>query len=250
MRSGLPDENMSAGQASRATNGAGPVKILRPGDPGFPKYEDTPAQTRKTCQHPGCATTFEPSATQRKYCKDHGTKQAEQERYRIKLGAVPKKAIPSKTRRCFQCGGDYVPTGNAQRTCPTCKSKAIPPTKPKTLKDIQVRKVEADPRGTPAHIPGAKLDAGKTQLSLVFHGFSRALEMVGMVATHGAAKYSPNGWQSVPEGQARYTDAMLRHFLAEPVEPTDAGSGLPHAAHLAWNALARLELLLREYPQG
>jgi DNA-directed RNA polymerase subunit RPC12/RpoP len=237
---------MSAGQSSRATNGAGPVKILRPGDPGFPKYEDAPAQTRKTCQHPGCTTVFEPSNAQRKYCADHGTKVAEQERWRMKLATTRAASKPEarKTRRCFQCGKDYVPTGNAQRTCQDCKSKAIPPTKPKTLKDIQVRKTEADPRGTPAHVPGAKLDAGKTQLSLVFHGFARALEMVGRVATHGAAKYSPNGWQSVPDGQARYTEAMLRHFLAEPIEPADAGSGLPHAAHLAWNALARLELML------
>jgi DNA-directed RNA polymerase subunit RPC12/RpoP len=138
---------MSAGQSSRATNGAGPVKILRPGDPGFPKYEDAPAQTRKTCQHPGCTTVFEPSAAQRKYCADHGTKQAEQARYLIKKGAAPaaRKPEASKTRRCFQCGKDYVPTGNAQRTCPDCKSKAIPPTKPKTLKDIVVGKAEVEP---------------------------------------------------------------------------------------------------------
>lgn len=147
MRSGLPDSDMSAGQSSRATNGAGPVRILKPGDPGFPKYEDTPAQTSKTCQHPGCTTVFEPSFTQRKYCADHGTKQAEQARYLIKKGAAPaaRKPEASKTRRCFQCGKDYTPTGNAQRTCQTCKSKAIPPTKPKTLKDIVVGKAEVEP---------------------------------------------------------------------------------------------------------
>jgi hypothetical protein len=160
---------MSAGQSSRVTNGAGPVRILRPGDPGFPKYEDAPAQTRKTCQHPGCATVFEPSAAQRKYCKDHGTRQAEQERYLIKQGCAPKKrategavkASPSNTRRCFQCGKDYVPTGNAQRTCQTCKSKAIPPTKPKTLKDIQVRKVQAEP---PRDLPARAADPFSEQV--------------------------------------------------------------------------------------
>jgi hypothetical protein len=39
----------------------------------------------------------------------------------------------------------------------------------------------------------------------------------------------------------------LRHWLADPggLSP-DPDSGLAHAAHLAWNALARLELMLAE----
>lgn len=151
MRSGLPDSDMSAGQSSRATNGAGPVRILRPGDPGFPRSEDAPGKPRVLCQHPGCVTYFEPSARQRKYCTTHGTKQAEQDRWRLKLKAVDvrpaaqnssarrvvegagggNKPAAGKTRRCFQCGKDYTPTGNAQRTCQTCKSKAIAPTPPR-----------------------------------------------------------------------------------------------------------------------
>ena len=103
---------------------------------------------------------------------------------------------------------------------------------------------ESDPTGRRPHEPGAKLDAGKPRLGLVFLGFSLALEAVGEVGTYGASKYSPKGWQEVPEGQERYTDAMLRHLLAEATEPMDE-SGLPHAAQVAWNALARLELMLR-----
>jgi hypothetical protein len=40
---------------------------------------------------------------------------------------------------------------------------------------------------------------------------------------------------------------MMRHWLAEQqgIE-CDEESNLRHAAHLAWNALARLELMLRE----
>lgn len=105
---------------------------------------------------------------------------------------------------------------------------------------------ESDPTGRTAHDPGAKLDSGKNRLGLVLHGFPRALEAVGWVGTGGAEKYSPNGWMEVPDGINRYTDAMYRHFLREALgEAADRQSGLLHAAHAAWNALARLELMLR-----
>ena len=108
-------------------------------------------------------------------------------------------------------------------------------------------RLESDPNGIPQHAPGAKLDAGKTRLWLVFSGFANALEEVGKVGTFGAKKYSDDGWRSVPDGAARYTDALLRHLLKEATgEALDADSGLQHAAHAAWNALARLELLLAE----
>lgn len=94
---------------------------------------------------------------------------------------------------------------------------------------------------------GLKYDEGKPRLGLVFNGFSKALTEVGKVGTFGAEKYTPNGWVSVPNAQERYTDAMYRHLLAEQTEELwDKESKLFHAAHAAWNALARLELLLRE----
>lgn len=103
-----------------------------------------------------------------------------------------------------------------------------------------------DPQGFSAHDPGAKLDGGKVRLGLVMHGFPRALMAVGEVGTYGAGKYSDNGWMQVPDGESRYTDAMYRHLMAEAAgETTDRESGLLHAAHAAWNALARLELALR-----
>lgn len=106
--------------------------------------------------------------------------------------------------------------------------------------------VEKDPHGKDPHQPGAKLDLGKNRLGLVLLGFSRALQAVGEVGTYGANKYSDNGWVDVPDGQRRYTDAMLRHLLCESAgEPSDPDTGLHHAAHAAWNALARLDLLLR-----
>lgn len=105
---------------------------------------------------------------------------------------------------------------------------------------------EIDPSGKSSHEAGSKLDGGKNRLSLVFDGFANALWAVGEVGTIGAAKYTDNGWMKVENGIQRYTDAMLRHKLKEVIEgPRDADTGCLHAAQYAWNALARLELMLR-----
>ena len=106
---------------------------------------------------------------------------------------------------------------------------------------------ESDPNGKSQHELGAKMDAGKNRLGLVFNGFSRALQAVGAVGTYGANKYTEEGWKAVPGAKERYTDALLRHLFKEfSGEALDQDSGLSHAAHLAWNALARLEFILEE----
>lgn len=110
---------------------------------------------------------------------------------------------------------------------------------------------ESDPYGKSSNEPGAKLDAGKNRVGLVLGGFARALHAVSAVGTYGAAKYTDNGWIDVPDGERRYTDAMLRHLLREQVgEDLDPDTGLHHAAHVAWNALARLDLMIRELEEG
>ena len=121
--------------------------------------------------------------------------------------------------------------------------------KKETIADIManrhtIRSAESDPTGRTAETPGAKLDAGKPDMCLLLD-FGKALLAVGVVCTYGAKKYSAKGWLEVPEGRARYTSAMLRHLTAEAYEEEDE-SGLLHAQQVAWNALARLELLLRQ----
>lgn len=103
---------------------------------------------------------------------------------------------------------------------------------------------EFDPNGRSMHEPGAKADAGKIKAGLV-GDFGLALLAVAEVGTHGADKYTRGGWQHVPNGQERYTDAMWRHLLKAGQEEFDGDSGLSHAAHAAWNALAVLELECR-----
>lgn len=105
---------------------------------------------------------------------------------------------------------------------------------------------QSDPDGLNQHAPGAKLDAGKPRVGLVLRGFSRALQEVSKVGTFGAEKYSPNGWKEVKNGKERYDDATWRHLLQENPDSLDEESGLLHAAHAAWDALATLEFLLKE----
>ena len=107
---------------------------------------------------------------------------------------------------------------------------------------------ESDPTGRDQHAPGAKLDAGKVQASLILD-MSRALNAVAQVATYGANKYSRGGWQHVPDGQRRYMDALMRHLFKAQQEACDADTGYDHLYHASWNLLALLELKLREEEQ-
>jgi hypothetical protein len=104
---------------------------------------------------------------------------------------------------------------------------------------------EEDPNGIKQHEAGAKMDSGKPDASLLLM-FGKALTAVSAVGTFGARKYTRGGWQAVPDGTQRYTAALLRHLYQEHYEVLDRDSDLLHAAHAAWNALARLELMLRE----
>lgn len=110
-------------------------------------------------------------------------------------------------------------------------------------------KSESVPGGGDINSPGAKADAGKPRVGLVTGGFPRALLAVSDLATKGAAKYTENGWREVDNGFKRYTDALGRHLLKEGIEKYDSDpkmAGVLHATQVAWNALARLELLLME----
>lgn len=93
-----------------------------------------------------------------------------------------------------------------------------------------------------------KFDEGKPP---IFDGFLRyfphAIEAVAMVSEYGYRKYGAwGGWRKVPDAIARYTNAKARHSNLETMgDDYDSGdSGLAHAAQEAWNAMARLELLI------
>ena len=92
---------------------------------------------------------------------------------------------------------------------------------------------------------GVKLDGDKPMLGKhVLACFPDALKAVALVSEFGANKYTYKGWKTVPDGVDRYSEALVRHIADEFSDAIlDAESGLPHAYHTAWNALARLQLM-------
>lgn len=102
--------------------------------------------------------------------------------------------------------------------------------------------------GPNPHAPGVKLDAGKSPVRRgLLEQFPRACMAVAHLSATGADKYTWEGWEQVPNGAARYGDADVRHICNAAIEgPVDSETNHLHAAHEAWNALARLELILRE----
>jgi len=123
-----------------------------------------------------------------------------------------------------------------------------------------------DPKSNPAERPleltpdmqppltgtekGVKLDTGKTPMWRgVMSYFAKALLAVGAISEFGSRKYIWGGWRTVDDGFNRYSDAQMRHMMAEASgELYDPETGMLHAAHAAWGALARLEKLLEEQP--
>ena len=100
-----------------------------------------------------------------------------------------------------------------------------------------------------------KHDSGKSPVFRgVFKYFPKALKAVADISAMGAKKYSWGGWKDSATfaDVHRFEDALGRHLLNEHVEGWyDPESNLLHAAHAAWNALAKLELLKeKEETQG
>lgn len=100
------------------------------------------------------------------------------------------------------------------------------------------------PETTPQE--GIKYDTGKRRIAEMLTDFKDSIESVCEVWEFGANKYAKSNWKYVDNALDRYTNALLRHLLAEDVDPIDDESKLLHAAHVAWNALARLHFILED----
>lgn len=84
----------------------------------------------------------------------------------------------------------------------------------------------------------------------VFAYFSNALQAVGAISKFGAHKHNdgafPTKWRAYKADV--YGDALARHITEENKgDLYDSESNMLHAAHEAWNALARLEKLLETH---
>lgn len=118
-----------------------------------------------------------------------------------------------------------------------------------------------------APVAGRKDDGGKLDVTLFFNDLPHAIEGVTEVLQWAITKkqlvpYGRGSWQQVSDFQRRYQSAQLRHELnraksfkadlghagtsADGKEPTDAETGLLELAHIATDAMFRLEMALRK----
>lgn len=110
---------------------------------------------------------------------------------------------------------------------------------------------ESSPHGIPLGAPGCKLSAGKPKLSFAIDGFPMALKAVSAVGQFGHEEkgYGLNSWKTVADGETEYHEARYRHQTdIARGEYRDAQSRYPHLFHVAWNALAELELHIQNNP--
>lgn len=79
--------------------------------------------------------------------------------------------------------------------------------------------------------------------------FPRALAEVASVSEAGSLKYNVavGEMAEILDPFNKWTEAMISHFLKEDLEDgIDEEDGQLHAAKVAWNALARLEHMMKE----
>jgi hypothetical protein len=90
---------------------------------------------------------------------------------------------------------------------------------------------------------GKKDDDGKIPVGRFLRDFKDAILEVARVWAFGANHYGPGNWKGLENGEERYGDAEIRHFLEG--DTCDEASKLLHATHKAWNALAELSFILK-----
>lgn len=90
---------------------------------------------------------------------------------------------------------------------------------------------------------------GKVRMDLVMQDMPRAIEALARVMTWAldAKGYKESDWLHVPDAINKYSGGLHRHDNKEKRgQEFDEESGLEHAIHTAWNAMARVELILRK----
>ena len=97
---------------------------------------------------------------------------------------------------------------------------------------------------------GIKYDNNKPRLAEMIVDFAPELEELCKVWEFGANKYSKSNWKLVENGFDRYSNALVRHLVAEDKCLFDDESKLLHAAHIAFNSLARMHFILHTLKYG
>jgi hypothetical protein len=104
------------------------------------------------------------------------------------------------------------------------------------------------PKEDSNNIEGQKYNQNKLPISIIFKQFPDAIKAIVKCSQYGHNKYKNTdsdflNFKRVKEGSKAYADAGLRHRMQI---GTDEESKLPHQYHVAWNALAELQLWIEE----
>lgn len=101
------------------------------------------------------------------------------------------------------------------------------------------------------NMPGNKFDEGKAPVTQLLRQFPKAIAYIALISQYGHEKYGEeednekwDNWRKVENNKFRYEQAAGRHLLETNGKFDD--STFLHIGHVAWNALARLELELDE----
>jgi len=110
---------------------------------------------------------------------------------------------------------------------------------------------EEDKEEAEEELKGVKTDSHKVDISVLFKQFPRALTAVAEASAYGHNKYRETdkdmlNFTRVENAESRYRGALMRHERDRYTDGyLDSESNLPHIYHKAWNALAELEMHLK-----
>lgn len=100
----------------------------------------------------------------------------------------------------------------------------------------------------PTPVTGLKLDDNKPMVGTLVQVFPRALMEIGRCIEKGQEKYPQvDNWKRVINPIPRYQNSLMRHLIKHNMGIiNDRDDNLLHLSHMAWNALAMLELYLEQ----
>ena len=82
---------------------------------------------------------------------------------------------------------------------------------------------------------GTKLDTGKPKLADMLICFKDVLPELCKIYEFGVNKYGEGNWKLVENGEQRFKNALIRHFVSN--TEFDEETGCLESAHIAYNAL-------------
>ena len=93
---------------------------------------------------------------------------------------------------------------------------------------------------------GIKYDTEKLRMAEMITDFAPELEELCKIWTFGVNKYGKGNWKLLKNGKERFSNALIRHLIEESKDLYDKETKLIHAAHIAFNAIARLHYVIKE----